>query len=208
MDAWPNELIFAVDGQITRLPACGRHLLSPALAAWCVGRSFGIREAEISKRLASFTLPKRRCEVLQRGGATLIDDTHCSSLASLRAGLELLQTVDTSGRRFAVCGELTGGAGATSSHYQRWGEEAVTIGGADAVLAIGQHRCDIIAGARSAGMRARDCLEFSSDHELHTALAGLMAPGDAVLFKGVGGGCVDACAAELAPRRTERAAAA
>jgi UDP-N-acetylmuramoyl-tripeptide--D-alanyl-D-alanine ligase len=203
-----GHLTFAVDGQLTRLAAWGRHWLTPALAAWSVGRSFGIREKQISERLSNCVLPGRRCHVTCSGGVTLIDDTQCRSQSSLQAGLQLLQTIAAPGRRIAVCGELSQGESFNAALYRRWGEEAVTMGGADLVLACGAGRRDIVAGARSAGKRAGDCQEFSATQQLTAAIENLLAPGDAVLCKGVPGEWVDTLAQGLEQRRTVSAAAA
>lgn len=184
-----GRLSFIVDGQRARLPVWGRHLLRPALSAWCVGRVTGVDEATIARRLANCALPPRRCQVTRAGQVTVIDDTYKTTPGSAAAALRLVQSINVPGRRIAVCGRLQGDrnapGGATSSAYVRWGSDAVTVGGVDLLFAVGDHGDEIAKGARRQGMPAHACVRCETTAHTLEALQLHVASGDAVLLAGV-----------------------
>jgi UDP-N-acetylmuramoyl-tripeptide--D-alanyl-D-alanine ligase len=179
-----GTLCFNVDGMPIEVGVWGRHHVISALAAVAVGRIFGVDDAEIARGLGRFQPPPARCQIRRVGGVTIIDDTYNASPAAMTAALELLRDFDAPGRRIVLCGDMRELGEASGQLHEQLGDEAVTVCGADLLVACGEHAHLVVAGARAAGMprwcalacrRVEDTLE-----EFPTELR----PGDVVLVKG------------------------
>ena len=179
-----GKLSFDVDGTRMSLAVWGRHHLTSALAAIAVGRIFGLGDAEIQAGLAEFESPPMRCQIASAGGATIIDDTYNASPVAMRAALELLRDFDAPGRRIVVCGDMRELGEAAGRLHRHLGDQVVTLCGADALVACGQHAHDVVAGARTAGMPQSRSTACESLEDLLEHLDGRIEPGDVVLVKG------------------------
>jgi len=179
-----GELEFTVEDCRFRLPVWGRHFLTAAVAAISVGRIFELSLEEIAESLARFEPLAQRCQVVQRGGVTIIDDTYNASPTAARAALEVLRDLDGPGRRIVVMGDMAE-LGSTSGYWHmQVGEQTVTVCGADIVIACGEHAADVLAGAYEAGLPHSDGYSFANAQAAHGFLASLIRPGDALLVKG------------------------
>jgi UDP-N-acetylmuramoyl-tripeptide--D-alanyl-D-alanine ligase len=166
------------------VPVWGRHYLASALAAIAVGRIFGLGNAEIRRGLAEFEPPPMRCQITQAGGATIIDDTYNASPVAMRAALELLRDFDAPGRRIVVCGDMRELGEAAARLHRHLGDQVVSLCGADLLVACGDHACDVVAGARDAGMPHSRAVAVAAPEEVLAQVDGALAPGDVVLVKG------------------------
>ena len=179
-----GELEFTVEDCRFRLPVWGRHFLTSAAAAIAVGRIFELSLEEIAEALARFEPLAQRCQVSQRGGVTIIDDTYNASPTAARAALEVLRDLDGPGRRIVVMGDMAELGSASEYWHQQLGEQTVTVCGADLVVACGEHAEEILAGAYGAGLPHNDGYTFSNATAAQRFLTNLIRPGDAVLVKG------------------------
>jgi UDP-N-acetylmuramoyl-tripeptide--D-alanyl-D-alanine ligase len=180
-----GQLRFRVERQDYAVPVWGRHHLTSALAAIAVGLEFGMSHTEIADALRGFEPPTMRCQVEQATAGTLIDDSYNASPTAMRAALELLREVDTSGERVIVCGDMAELGPESTQWHRQIGEEIVTRGGADRLIACGRHAEDVVVAAREAGMpaaRAVACKELS---ETISFVRHAVKPGSAVLVKGL-----------------------
>ncbi len=191
-----GSLIFVVDGQLARLQVNGRHHLSAALAAWCVGRACGVCEAEIAARLEKFQPLPHRCRTIRNGDVTIVDDAASKSPAAARASLAVLQRASVTGKRIAVCGEFRPQL-ASEKAYRRLGRDCVTVGGADVVVAIGSGASAIAAGAYENGMASSSCIVFDSQVNAVCELRRLIASGDVILATAVEPSLADALVASF-----------
>jgi UDP-N-acetylmuramyl pentapeptide synthase len=203
--AGDGTLAFVVDGQLARLNVYGRHHLPGALAAWSVARACGVYDADIAARLGKFRPLAHRCQAFHVGGATIIDNAAGRTPIAARASLAVLPTATASGKRIAVCGELAVNF-ANEKAYRRLGRDCVTVGGADAVVAIGSGASAIAAGAYENGMPNSSCVVLESPVNALCELRTLIAPGDAVIATGVEPSLADALVASF-PDNSQRAAA-
>ena len=179
-----GRLNFTVDGQRFTIPVWGRHHLTSALAAVAIGRAFGMSVSEISRALSDFQPPPMRCEVSDFGIARVINDAYNSNPLAMRAALEVLREDPSMGQRIVVCGDMRElGAEAPRLHRQT-GDEVVTVCGADALVACGNHADDLVAGAVAAGMPRDRAVACRSTEEAGPVLARIVGPGDVVLVKG------------------------
>ncbi len=77
-----------------------------ALAAWAVGRIFGLRKREIWESLGSFEPPKGRLSLIRdRSGVQIIDDTYNAGPQSMKVALEVLKELPAK-RRISLLGDM------------------------------------------------------------------------------------------------------
>jgi len=184
VNACEGKLCFSVEGQPFEVPVWGEHHVTPALAAIAVGRLFGITLDEASAALAEFEAPPHRCQVYSVGGVTLIDDTYNSSPSAMRAALELVGGVATSGRRYVVAGDMLELGASAEAWHRTIGEEVVNVARADGLWACGQFARDVVTGARDAGMPVGQALACREPLDVADALTRQLTRGDVVLVKG------------------------
>lgn len=111
---------------VKRLSAClsvlGEHNVLNAVAALAVADHYGVDLDKAVEKLAQFTGFKNRLQRYEYNGALIIDDTYNASPASMKAGLDVLCTMeykDNNGRRIAVLGDMFElGANAPQYHYE------------------------------------------------------------------------------------------
>jgi len=84
----------------------GRHSVQNALLALAVANALGVPAAEATRRIGSVKAGGMRSEVRTLGSLTLVVDCYNANPQSLRAALDLLATIRTSGRRVAVLGSM------------------------------------------------------------------------------------------------------
>lgn len=150
------------DALKVRLP--GPHNVSNALVALVCARCFGVPDEACLAALADFALPGGRWRVVEKGGATWIDDTYNANPTSMVAALETFATLDVAGRRIAVLGEM----------YEL-GERSAEL------------HADVLRRARELPLDrlvlVGDSFGGVSRDEAAAALASCVRPGDAVLLK-------------------------
>jgi UDP-N-acetylmuramoyl-tripeptide--D-alanyl-D-alanine ligase len=166
------------------VPVWGRHYLPAVGAAVAVGLEMGVPADAIAEALSRYRPPPMRCQVSRVRGATVINDTYNASPTAMRAAFELLSEIEAEGRRIVVCGDMRELGVASSQLHRRLGDEAVTVGGADMLLACGSYAEDVIVGARRAGMHPQRSIACRRIDEAAAHLDEMLAPGDVVLVKG------------------------
>lgn len=198
-----GRLQCTVYGQRLAVPVWGRHHLAAVLAAAAVGKVFGMSWPTVAEALAGFESPARRCQVQRLGAAYVIDDTYSGTPSAMRAALELLREFECGGRRLVVCGEMS--AQCESDHwYEQLGEQAVTVGRADRLVACGRHAEAVASGALAAGM-PEQFVQICRQPALASAwLARHLEPGDVALVEGAS---LAAVQGECEPSQPQRQAA-
>jgi UDP-N-acetylmuramyl pentapeptide synthase len=179
-----GSLEFSVDGWRASVPVWGRHHLHAALAAVAVGQIAGIERREIAARLGRFDSLPGRCEVLTRDDLTIINDMDGRTPWARRAALELLRAFPAAGRRAVLCLDANEHRDATPEDVAAWGEQVVTVAGADALWAAGDLAGPLIGAAREAGLPAAASLKCPDIDQLLPCLEGHIQPGDVVLVQG------------------------
>ncbi|MBX7166392.1 MAG: UDP-N-acetylmuramoyl-tripeptide--D-alanyl-D-alanine ligase [Pirellulales bacterium] len=179
-----GALRLTVDGTVFRVPVWGRHHLGSVLAAVAVARHLGVPLGSVAESLAEFEPPSMRGRVLRCGGLRVIDDTYNASPSTMRAALDLLGEVPADGRRIFVCGDMLELGAESPSWHRRLGHEAVTRGGVDRLIAVGEFAADVAAGAVDAGLPHRSCAACATIDEAYYELTADLQPGDWVTVKG------------------------
>lgn len=175
-----GEMVLEIDpiGTI-RLPLLVPAHATNVLLAVAVGLRHGITEFEAPLRAASGQAA--RFKVRAVGPWELLDDTYNANPASMGAALEALAARPTAGKRIAVLGEMLE-LGEDSARLHREVGTVAAQQGIDIVFACGAHACDIIAGARDAGIPQAEA--FNSHEAIADALVFAASSGDSILLKG------------------------
>lgn len=175
-----GEMVLEIDpiGTI-RLPLLvPAHAMNVVLAV-AVGLRHGITEFEGPLRAACGNAV--RFKVRSLGPWELLDDAYNANPASMAAALEALAARAEKGRRIAVLGEMLE-LGEDAAALHRGIGTLAGERGVDVLFACGEHACDIIAGARDAGIDRAEA--FESHEAIADALVLTAAPGDSILLKG------------------------
>jgi UDP-N-acetylmuramoyl-tripeptide--D-alanyl-D-alanine ligase len=180
-DGGGSEFDLVSDGETARvrLPLLGRHSVYNALAAATVGIQCKLPLAEIAAALSELAPADKRGQVLQVGGATVINDCYNSNPKALEAMIDALGTLPAK-RRIVVAGEMLElGPKGEELHYQcgvHAAEKRI-----DMLLGVRGAAKKIVEGAFAGGLLASDFIE--TPEEAGEWLAATVRPGDAVLLK-------------------------
>ena len=152
-------------------------MVGNALLAIAAGVLCDIPLGECAAALRSASLTGGRLSILERNGATILDDTYNANPESMIAALETLAT--SKGRRIAVLGRM-GELGAHAAEaYRRVGFRAATS--TDLLICVGAEAAAIGEAATNAGLGdVRLVPDTKSTADL---LSELLSPGDTVLLK-------------------------
>ncbi len=174
---------FTVRGVRVELPLAGVHQVGNALAALVVADAVGVPLDAAAAALAAAPVSRWRSEVIRTAqGVVVVNDAYNANPASTEAALRTLAAVDTTGRRWAVLGEMAELGPTSGDEHERVGRLAVRLG-LDGVVAVGEPAERVRHGAaeEAAGRGEQRAVDDAQ------AAAGLLAqrlePGDVVLVK-------------------------
>jgi len=175
-----GEMVLEIDpiGTI-RLPLLVPAHATNVLLAVAVGLRHGLTEFEGPLRAACGGAARFKARPL--GLFELLDDTYNANPASMAAALEALAARSVTGKRIAVLGEMLELGPDSAALHRSIGTQAAERG-VDVLFAYGEHACDIISGARNAGMTQAEA--FDSHEAIADALVFSASPGDSILLKG------------------------
>lgn len=166
-----------------KLALRGQHNVANALAAAAVGRALGINPDVIAQALGESVAEAGRQEMLRgRDGCLIINDAYNASPDSMRASLVLLASMEVSGLRYAVLGDM-GELGERSDACHQGVGRDVAAQGIDRLLCVGVASRLIAEGATEAGMDASHITCVDSIGEALEHLEGTLGAGDVVLVK-------------------------
>lgn len=173
--------IFDGSEHTVRLNVLGDHNVLNALVAIAVARFMGVDTDKAIESLAEYEGIKMRQQIYVKNGVTFIDDSYNASPESMKAGVNVLCSVNAEGRRIAVLADMLE-LGSNSPEYHR--ETGVYIAGTDVTdaLLFGDMARYIGKGIESEGNTK--VTYFNSRDEIKDYLKANLLPGDAVLFKG------------------------
>ena len=164
------------------LPVPGAHMVSNSLLAAAAGWKLGCTLQQISDGLSAASLTKGRLGCKEVDGYTVIDDTYNANPESMKAALHTVASLRGPKRRFAVLGKMGElGEGGIAAHAEI-GMCAAGLGYA-AVVVVGAECAETLALCEAAAETIPAML-VSTPEEAAAALRNLIAPGDAILFKG------------------------
>jgi len=175
---------FTVNGRfVYRLNVPGRHNVFNALAAIGVARRFGMTDAEIAARLASFELPPMRLDCQRVGSLTLINDAYNANPASMAAAVEVLMSMPAAGRRVLVVGDMRELGAAAADLHRELGDR-IGRSGVDVVIAVGEYAKMIRDMVKETSQDRIKTHAYATTELVRRRLASILRPGDTVLVKG------------------------
>ena len=164
------------------LSVMGEHNILNALAALAVADRNGVSLEAAAEKLREFGGFKNRQQVYEAAGVTIIDDTYNASPDSMKAGIKVLSSFETSRRRVAVLADM-----------KELGLEAVRFH-EEIGAYIGEHPLDMVlllgelASCIGSGMDAARAvtpyIEMDRLAQVEEWLDEHIREGDCILFKG------------------------
>jgi UDP-N-acetylmuramoyl-tripeptide--D-alanyl-D-alanine ligase len=159
----------------------GRHMILNALAALCVAHCYAVNLDKAAEKLCEMSGFAHRQQFLDRGDILIIDDTYNASPDSMRAGLEILGTIECTGRRIAVLADMRELGDQTEPAHRAIGEFIGFNRSADIVLTYGDAAKLIIDAIDNDDILK---MHFTDKSELDAYLASHVRKGDLIYFKG------------------------
>jgi UDP-N-acetylmuramoyl-tripeptide--D-alanyl-D-alanine ligase len=175
-----SEFDLVADGSRARarLPLLGEHSIYNALAAVAVGLQYGVPLQAAAESLATLSPGDKRGEILNIGGATVINDCYNSNPKALDSMVRSLANIPAQ-RRIVVAGEMLELGPAAEAMHRDAGKHIAQAGIAVLLGVRGLAQATVEAAAQE-GMRA----EFvPTPEEAGDWLRREIRPGDLVLLK-------------------------
>lgn len=156
----------------------GEHHVMNALAAFCVGREFGLTAEEIIPAFLNYEASGMRQKIERRNGITVILDCYNASPTSVRSALSVLGGMESK-RRIAVLGDMLE-LGDMSKQLHAMIADYIRLN-ADACFLYGAEMTACRNALSGCGVKV---FHSEDKEELAARLGEYLAEGDAVLFKG------------------------
>ena len=164
-----------------RLAMYGRHMISNALAALAVAHCHAVNLEKAAQKLCEMKGFAHRQQILDRGDILIIDDTYNASPDSMRAGLEILNTIECGGRRIAVLADMRELGEQTEPAHKAIGQFIAFNKSADIVLTYGD-AAEMISDSIDNPDIVK--LHFTDRSKLDAYLAEHVRQDDLLYFKG------------------------
>lgn len=188
-------------GVTVQLSIPGEHNALNALSAAAVGLTFKVPAASIKMALEKFIPASKRMETVNVNGITIYNDTYNANPDSMIAALRTLHAARISGKKIAVLADMKELGKFSAAEHARVGKALAGLN-INYVLTFGEQAKGIHDKAR-----VSQKMHYEHKGQLAEFLAGLAAPGDAVLIKGSRGMKMEEVVAILHGRWTSAAAA-
>lgn len=186
------------------LPVAGRHHVGNALAALAAAGTAGVALDDAAAALRDATVSAWRGEVVEAGGLVLLNDAYNANPTSMAAAIDMLQTVERTGRTVAVLGVMAEIGDTHEEEHEQLGRLAVDEG-VDLLVVVGEDAAGIARGARAAGLDDARLIEVTDAAGALAELRGRVGSGDVVLVKASRVGGLEAVAHGLAEAVEETA---
>ncbi len=155
----------------------------PILAAAAVGLARGIHREAIITSLERYNAPHGRMNVVRGiNDSTIIDDTYNSSPDATSAALRTLRSIEVSGSKIAVLGDMMELGKYSAEEHKKIGREVAGI--ANVLITVGPRSRATADEAIRAGMDSRHVYSFDSSIDVGKAGMPVVVRGDVILVKG------------------------
>ena len=162
------------------IPTFGRHNVLDALAAFAVGREFGMQPPVILDALTHYKPSGMRQRVVHRKDICVVEDCYNAAPDSMNAALDTLSGMECEGRKICVFADMRELGSASDESHRAIGQHAARV--ADKLLVYGPQSHLYVEGANAAGLS--DAREYPDRPALTQAVREAVRPGDIVWFKG------------------------
>ena len=90
-----------------QIPSPGLHLALNACAAAAVATHLGVSLTQVGRSLSTFSPVHMRSELeVARNGIIIVNDAYNANPASTKAAIDLLRSIECSGKRVAILGDM------------------------------------------------------------------------------------------------------
>jgi UDP-N-acetylmuramoyl-tripeptide--D-alanyl-D-alanine ligase len=172
------ELVVGSVGEPVTFPLVGEHNIYNALAAAAAAMERGLTPSQAAVALSSIAPPDKRGQVLQIGGATIINDCYNSNPRALAAMIDTLASMKAE-RRILIVGEMLE-LGPTAEALHRESGKHAAEKKIDLVIGVRGMARAVAEAACGAGTQAQF---VETPEQAGEWLAQNLRPGDAVLLK-------------------------
>src|SRR5688572_4592904 len=187
------------------VPMLGKHTAANALAAIAVARRMRVREEAIIEALATAEGPDMRLQLDDVNGIKLLNDAYNANPNSMRAALETVAALPTTGRRIAVLGEMRELGKSSERYHREIGEFAATCK-LNMLICVGPNAAMIADAAGKSGMDPKVISTFVDAPSAAPAVRKLAKKNDLVLLKASRGIQLEFIARALAAETAQPAA--
>ena len=171
------------DSARVSLPLPGRHHAYTAAAAAAAALYLGVPLADVAARLRDVRVTDMRMQVfLAANGVTVVNDAYNANPTSMRAAVDALADMKSSGERVAVLGDMAELGSLTELAHFRIGE-ALARTGIEQLVTVGERARRIAEGALAVGMAPERVRPCATVEEASEVLDDLVSAGDVVLVK-------------------------
>lgn len=179
-----GHISFRVNKDLTiGLRLLGRHNVYNALAAFAVGRLKEVDPQKIKQSLEKYSPSHLRMELVRIGNIRVINDSYNANPISMEKALETQKSIQTSGRKIAVLGDMLE-LGEKGPDFHLEVGRKVARSGVDCLVVVGALARFIGEGAREAGMSSDQVLAFDNNEKVSLYLLENLRDGDLLLVKG------------------------
>src|SRR5260221_6997553 len=172
------ELVVDNVGEPVTFPLVGEHKIYNALAAAAAAMDRGVMPSQAAMALSSIRPPDKRGQVLNIGGATIINDCYNSNRRALEAMIDTLASMKAE-RHILVVGEMLE-LGPTAEALHRESGRHAAEKKIDLVIGVRGMAQALAEAACGAGIQAQF---VETPEQAGEWLARNLRPGDAVLLK-------------------------
>lgn len=167
-----------IDGVALHINAYGSYNVYSALAAFALGRAYGLGDAALAAGVAAFAPARGRGNIIRTARLRIVDHSYNANPNSMAAALASLCML--TGRKAAVLGDMNELGADSAAMHRAVGEQAARAGFAPLVC-IGVKARAIFDSAQQAG--CRDAHWFPDVDAALAALPSLLLDGDTILVK-------------------------
>jgi len=181
-DSGGFSTIITINDEIqVRLQVPGRKNVMNALGAAAASRALNVSFTEIKKGLEKFQAFSGRLQIRKTGDFIIIDDTYNSNPESLSEALDILVNQNTSGKKFAVLGDMLELGGYSEREHRAIGK-LIAKKGIGFVFTYGNYSRFISEESKKLGVK--NSLHFDDKSLIVRLLNDLLGGDDIVLVKG------------------------
>jgi len=169
------------ESQKFKLNIPGRHNAYNGALAVSVGVELGVSLEEAARGLEKMENTDKRLSIKGKDGIKIIDDTYNASVDSMKAGIDVLESVFGM-RKIAILADMLE-MGKKSAEYHEEVGEYLADKNFDLLITVGEASRHIEKAAKEK-MTGIQTLHFDNQEDLNKKVKEIVRPGDVVLIKG------------------------
>ena len=160
----------------------GRHSFTAVGAAFGVAQALKVNLSTVAEQLRNYQPPAGRMRLIKGlKQTTIIDDTYNSSPAAAVAALDTLYELQTSGRKYAILGDMRELGSVSEDEHRKIG--TYVVGKTDVLVTVGESAKHIASAAVASGMNQDVVFSFDKADGVGNFLQDRLQPGDLLLVK-------------------------